>query len=75
MPASRAVLEREFGSAAPPQTYTLTVSADTTPPTVNLQLDPNPLGVNNQETFLVFASDNVAVTKAKGLRPKGSGVF
>ncbi len=50
-----------FGSTAT-QTFNLTVSPDTTAPSVELQLNPNPLGVNNQETFLVFGSDNVAVT-------------
>jgi hypothetical protein len=44
------------------QTMSVTVSADTTAPTVELQLSPNPLALGKQETFIVFGSDNVAVT-------------
>jgi YD repeat-containing protein len=44
------------------QTMSVTVNADTTAPTVELQLSPNPLALGKQETFIVFGSDNVAVT-------------
>jgi RHS repeat-associated protein len=50
-----------FG-ASTPQNFTLTVTRDTTPPTVELQLSPNsPVVMGTQETFLVFASDDVGV--------------
>ena len=58
-----------FGAAAT-QTYNLTVTADTTPPTIELQISPSssataPLPVGTLVTFLVFASDNVGVTSLK----------
>jgi large repetitive protein len=44
------------------QTFSVTVQADTTPPTVSLQLSANPIVINNSETFTVRATDNVGVT-------------
>jgi hypothetical protein len=42
--------------------FSVTVSADTTAPTVELLLSANPVTTGTKVTFLVFATDNVAVT-------------
>jgi hypothetical protein len=59
----------QVGSQAT-KTFNLTVQADTTPPTIELQISPTSsataaLPVGTLVTFLVFASDNVGVTSLK----------
>ncbi|HEV3082404.1 MAG TPA: PKD domain-containing protein, partial [Gemmataceae bacterium] len=58
-----------YGASAT-RSFNLTVTADTTPPTIELQISPTssgtaPLPVGTKVTFLVFASDNVGVTSLK----------
>src|SRR5439155_27364451 len=49
--------------ATPPQTFTLTVSADSTAPTAQLQIFPGTsVNVGTAVTFLVFGTDNIGVT-------------
>jgi len=51
-----------YGASSTPQAISITVSADTTAPNVELQYSPTAPAVGTKETFVVQATDNVAVT-------------
>jgi hypothetical protein len=48
-------------SASASQTFSVTVSADTTPPNVELQYSPTAPAIGTTETFVVQATDDVAI--------------
>jgi len=51
-----------YGLSTTSPSYPLTISADTQPPTVQINISSNPADVNSTVSFDVVATDNVGVT-------------
>src|SRR5262249_54920061 len=56
-----------------PQAFTMTVAADTEPPRVSVQVNPNPVDIGAAATVVVSATDNVGV-QTLGLTVNGTPV-
>jgi hypothetical protein len=50
-----------YGLASTPQSFTLSIPQDTTPPPVTLTINPNPVIVNSEAGFVVTASDPAGI--------------